>query len=415
MLYSIIGMLVIIFDQVVKFWVDKNIRWTDPIRPLIPGIVSLVRVQNDGAAFSFLSGGSARIAFIIITAIFAVLVVLALATNFVSGRFGRWCLVFITAGGLANLIDRVRFGYVIDMFKVELFDFAVFNVADIFITVFCIAFIIYILFGGEKEKEPDADEFDTDDYEDEDRPSRVRAARSKAAVSYEDEEDMPRRSAKRSRPDDEDEAPRKRQAAPVRRKPAAEDEEDSPRPRTRRAARPVEDDSAEEAPVRTRRPSPDAERKPAPARRRPAADASEAPAAKRPAPRKAAEEEARVAAPARKPAAKDEPAVKKPVRRAAPVASANDDPFAEWEKANARVNATRAKAEEVASSSGSVTGEVDAFSEYLAASKPSAKETKTAPAKKPVASAPAAPVKASKPALSSLDDFDLDSILDEFK
>ena len=65
------------------------------------------------------------------------------------------------------MIDRVRFGYVIDMFKLELFDFAVFNVADIFITVFCIAFILYILFGGEKEREPDADEFDEDDYEEE--------------------------------------------------------------------------------------------------------------------------------------------------------------------------------------------------------------------------------------------------------
>ena len=140
MLYSIIGILVIIFDQLVKYWVDENINYLNPSIELIPNVLSLVRVQNDGAAFSFLQGGGARIWFVALTAIFAILVVIALATNFISGRFGRWCLVFITAGGLSNMIDRVRFGYVIDMFKIELFDFAVFNVADIFITVFCIAF-----------------------------------------------------------------------------------------------------------------------------------------------------------------------------------------------------------------------------------------------------------------------------------
>ena len=160
MLYSIIGMLVIIFDQLVKFWVDRNINWTNPSRPLIPGIISLVRVQNDGAAFSFLSGSGARVWFIVLTGVFALLVVIALATHFISGKFGRWCLVLVTAGGLSNMIDRIRYGFVIDMFKVELFDFAVFNVADIFITVFCIAFILYILFGGEKQREVDVDEFD---------------------------------------------------------------------------------------------------------------------------------------------------------------------------------------------------------------------------------------------------------------
>ena len=134
MLYSIVGILVIIFDQLVKYWVDEHINYLNPSVDLIPNVLSLVRVQNDGAAFSFLQGGGARIWFIALTAVFALLVVLALATNFISGRFGRWCLVFITAGGLSNMIDRVRFGYVIDMFKLELFDFAVFNVADIFIT-----------------------------------------------------------------------------------------------------------------------------------------------------------------------------------------------------------------------------------------------------------------------------------------
>ena len=181
MLYAIVGMLVIILDQVVKFWVDKNINFTDPVRQLIPGVISLCRVQNDGAAFSFLAGGGARVWFIVLTGIFTLAVIIALATNFISGKFGRWCLVLVTAGGLSNCIDRILYGYVLDMFKIDLFNFAVFNVADIFISVFAIAFIIYILFGGEKELN-DVDEFDEEDRESEDRPRRQVKAKKERVV-----------------------------------------------------------------------------------------------------------------------------------------------------------------------------------------------------------------------------------------
>ncbi|MGI5976967.1 MAG: signal peptidase II [Candidatus Limivicinus sp.] len=170
MLYAIVGMLVIILDQGVKYWVTNNIMVNTVTEPLIPGVLSLVRLHNDGAAFSFLAGGGARIYFIILTAVFTIAVIVALATNFISGKFGRWCLVLVTAGGLSNCLDRILYGFVVDMFKIELFDFAVFNVADIFITVFCLLFIIYIIFGGEKEK-PVYDEFDEVDDEGKDRSS----------------------------------------------------------------------------------------------------------------------------------------------------------------------------------------------------------------------------------------------------
>lgn len=170
MLYAIVGMLVIILDQGVKYWVTNNIMLNVVTEPLIPGILSLVRLHNDGAAFSFLAGGGARIYFIILTGVFTVAVIIALVTNFISGRFGRWCLVLVTAGGLSNCLDRILYGFVVDMFKVDLFDFAVFNVADVFITVFALLFIIYIIFGGEPDKRRYADEFDEDDDEELDRP-----------------------------------------------------------------------------------------------------------------------------------------------------------------------------------------------------------------------------------------------------
>ena len=145
MLYSIVGLLVIILDQAVKFWVSNTLFGSDVVR-FIPGVISLVNVHNDGAAFSFLSGQGARIYFIIATGVFVLLVIIALATNFIRGKFARWCLVFVAAGGIANMIDRVIYGYVQDMFKVELFNFAIFNVADVFITVFSILFALAMIF-----------------------------------------------------------------------------------------------------------------------------------------------------------------------------------------------------------------------------------------------------------------------------
>ena len=328
MLYSIIGILVIILDQLVKYFVDQNINWSKPVIELIPNVLSLVRVQNDGAAFSFLSGGSARIWFIALTAVFAILVVIALATNFVSGRFGRWCLVFITAGGLSNMIDRIRFGYVIDMFRIDMFDFAVFNVADIFITVFCIAFILYILFGGEKEREEE-DEFDEDEDEDEEElpPKRVKRTRKAAADRYDDEpeEIKPRRVRRKAAEEEEEyeEAPvktrqRKEQATTVRRNP----------------------DTAYAQSGSTRRESPTAER------RRPetagdsrsvkkaAAPQSRTRTAAEPKDDQIFEEMFGGNQPAEKPVQTQRTAAPQ-IRQSTVRSTKTEDPFADWEKANA--------------------------------------------------------------------------------
>ena len=60
--------------------------------------------------------------------------------------FERWCIAAIYGGGLGNMIDRVRLGYVIDMIKTDFMVFPVFNVADCFITCGCFAMIFSLLF-----------------------------------------------------------------------------------------------------------------------------------------------------------------------------------------------------------------------------------------------------------------------------
>ena len=415
MLYSIIGILVIIFDQLVKYWVDENINYLNPSIELIPNVLSLVRVQNDGAAFSFLQGGGARIWFVALTAIFAILVVIALATNFISGRFGRWCLVFITAGGLSNMIDRVRFGYVIDMFKIELFDFAVFNVADIFITVFCIAFILYILFGGEKEKDRAVDAFDEDDYEyeEERRSSRTRSSRRSRKDDYEEEAEAlpPRRTrSAAAKLEDEEEEPAPRRAARKQRKaaPSQPGEEDLPveKPRRARNASRSDDDMFEEM-FGTNQPTIVAPSRNS-TQHRPTTTAEQSVTS----PRRTAQQQADAS---RSNAAQPRRAASAPAERRQTV-EPSADPFAEWEKANARVNASRRTSfeeEPVPVQKKEESAAADAFSDFTEpASNPAAR--RSAPASQPAAPA-AKPAPVQSPAPSADDEFDLDSILNEFK
>ena len=61
-------------------------------------------------------------------------------------NFERWCVAAIYGGGLANMIDRLRLGYVVDMIEVEFIRFPVFNVADCFITCGCVALLVRLIF-----------------------------------------------------------------------------------------------------------------------------------------------------------------------------------------------------------------------------------------------------------------------------
>ena len=106
----------------------------------VPGLFHLTYVQNTGAAFSLVEGMQ-WLFVLIFVAFTALLVWEALSKTVPFSAFERWCLVAIYAGGLGNMIDRMRLGYVIDMIEVEFIDFPVFNVADCFITCGCVALI----------------------------------------------------------------------------------------------------------------------------------------------------------------------------------------------------------------------------------------------------------------------------------
>ncbi|MCD8066904.1 MAG: signal peptidase II [Oscillospiraceae bacterium] len=146
MLYAIVAVIAIIFDQLLKYWVTANIVLDTGEKTLIPGVIHLTRVHNSGAAFSFMEGSAvARWFFVVLCVAVVAVIVLMLVRNTITGRVTRWCAVFVAAGSVGNCIDRLLNGYVVDMLEFEFFSFPVFNIADIFITVGCIAFCVGLL------------------------------------------------------------------------------------------------------------------------------------------------------------------------------------------------------------------------------------------------------------------------------
>ena len=154
MLYAIAALLVLIADQALKYYVTLNIPLGDGVIPLIPGFMSLVNFHNTGAAFSMLSGGGARWAFVVLAVSFTAAVIYLIMNRKISSKPMCWILTMIAAGAMGNAIDRAFYGYVVDMFRTEFMNFAIFNVADIFITVGGFALCAAILMmPSDKDKE----------------------------------------------------------------------------------------------------------------------------------------------------------------------------------------------------------------------------------------------------------------------
>lgn len=150
--YMLFAAGIVAADQFTKYLVVKFIPLYTQL-PFIPKVLGLTYVQNDGAAFSSFRGMQWMFALI-----FLVLTVGILYEYFKKPmpftNFERWCIAAIYAGGLGNMIDRVRMGYVVDMLETLFMDFPVFNVADCFITCGCILLMGHLaLFNKEFWKE----------------------------------------------------------------------------------------------------------------------------------------------------------------------------------------------------------------------------------------------------------------------
>lgn len=144
-------LLLIFFDQFTKYLAVEKLKYYPPY-VLIDGVLELNYLENKGAAFGMLQDKRTLFIFmtvVMLTVVFYVLLKLPAGKKFVSWQV---FLCLICAGGIGNMIDRLRFDYVVDFIYFVLIDFPVFNLADIFITVGTVLFFVVILFFTKEEE-----------------------------------------------------------------------------------------------------------------------------------------------------------------------------------------------------------------------------------------------------------------------
>ena len=146
--FALFAVLIAAADQLVKYLVVENIPLFGEV-PLLPGILKLTLVHNEGAAYSSFRGMQWLFALI-----FVLFTLAALYEYFKKPmpftRLERWCVAAIYGGGLGNMIDRVRLGYVVDMLETEFMSFPVFNLADCFISCGCVLLMAHLAFFNRK-------------------------------------------------------------------------------------------------------------------------------------------------------------------------------------------------------------------------------------------------------------------------
>ncbi len=130
----ILVLLLIALDQLSKFWVEANLPLHQPV-DLLP-VLALFRTYNTGIAFSLLAG-TGDLFLIAISLAICGFVAWLWARSEPGQSWARLGYAFVIGGALGNLIDRLRFGHVIDfiLFHTGNWSFAVFNLADSFITI----------------------------------------------------------------------------------------------------------------------------------------------------------------------------------------------------------------------------------------------------------------------------------------
>ena len=142
MLCFVFSALVVALDQLFKRYITITMTLYEQ-KTLIPGLVGITYVQNPNAALSIYIGGRWVLAAIMFV---CVIILIAILLRYNEGFWGTLGLAAVLGGAVGNFIDRVFIGEVVDMFEFLFVNFAIFNIADIFVLLggltFCIFFIV---------------------------------------------------------------------------------------------------------------------------------------------------------------------------------------------------------------------------------------------------------------------------------
>ena len=145
MLITILVILLsIVADQVSKHFLAAFLTSLETRSyHLIPDILHLTYVENRGAAFGMLA--EHRWVFMVFSVIGIAAILLLLIKEKPTNRWVQVAAGLVVGGGIANMIDRVRLGYVVDFIDCRFVDFYVFNIADSCVTVGCAIYFVAVL------------------------------------------------------------------------------------------------------------------------------------------------------------------------------------------------------------------------------------------------------------------------------
>ena len=156
MTFYLIALAVVFLDQATKLVIIQTIQYGQAIA-IIPGLFNIVFVLNPGAAFGFLGTLSASVRnplFIVISVLAVVLIVFYHARYLGSNRRVSFALALVLGGAAGNLIDRLRYGMVVDFLDVHVgqYHWPAFNVADSTISIGVGLMILDIFLDWRREK-----------------------------------------------------------------------------------------------------------------------------------------------------------------------------------------------------------------------------------------------------------------------
>ena len=136
-IYIILGILLIILDQLVKFLLfNKNII-------VISNCLSLTYIENTGIAFSYIQNNVSVIIILNIIILIGIIIFIIIQRAKIK-NLTFLLLILILSGGISNLIDRIFKGYVVDYINIEFLNFPIFNIADISIVIGIILLIFCV-------------------------------------------------------------------------------------------------------------------------------------------------------------------------------------------------------------------------------------------------------------------------------
>jgi len=150
-----IAVAVVIVDQLTKLWIMTNFALHEQ-QSIIPGFFNLVYVTNTGAAFGFLAGSKTwlrQVFFIAVSIVALFVIIYAYGHLKKQARIFVYALGLIAGGAVGNLIDRLRFGSVVDFldFYLGSYHWPAFNAADSAITIGVALFLLGTLMQHRKE------------------------------------------------------------------------------------------------------------------------------------------------------------------------------------------------------------------------------------------------------------------------